>query len=164
MSKHYTTLADVSDYLDASLHQRMFEKTTPIGKEVLRYFSEGTDYGFEVGIEEVSNDREEPKFNHVYLCMDYDAPEGVGTHRSEDAFPNGDLMHDLMVRTGIYHHSRCFSHSQPHEGNVEIIYHIGFEKGKTSAKQMTSVLSHVIKYFAEYVELNLDMLSADLEQ
>ena len=76
MSK-FPTIEEIAEGLTSDLAERGFVSVTPSSPELLRYEKKENSAGFQVRIEEDSAPEEEPEFNHIYLVLGYNLPEGT---------------------------------------------------------------------------------------
>ena len=131
MPADFPRIEDIIDALTANLGKRGFCRVDAREHEAVRYEKKDSSIKFQVGIEQEYESREEPQFNHIYLALQYKMPEGVELHMAEYITP---LLHYLFRNTKIYHHGFCIKANVEDE-TKSLLYHIGFEKNKTNAKE-----------------------------
>lgn len=158
MADRFPKIEDIIDGLSTDLVQRRFSRVDPKENEVVRYVKQDSPIGFQVGLEQDDNPDEEPEFNHLYLALSYDLPNGIQQHIGEKLIPGGDLMHTFFRNSPIFHQSLCFNKDRFQDGRINLVYHIGFEKDKTTENGMRTVLREAIDYFCNYVTANTQML------
>jgi len=157
---NFAKIEDIMKDLNLDLLRRGdFYLIDAVDDERVRYAKSHSPIDFQVGIEENLDDEEEPEFNHIYLAVGYNLPEDVNQHVGERTFPNPELMHQFFRDSPIYHQSLTFNEDRFKNGRMNLVYHIGFEKSKTSVEEMNRVLTEVIDYFCNYTTTNIEMLN-----
>ncbi|MBR9704491.1 hypothetical protein GOV12_03710 [Candidatus Pacearchaeota archaeon] len=158
----FVKLEDVVLELSADLNERGFRVINPCDQESVRYSKPEDPYSISCGVEEINKNEEgneeEPDFNHIYLIINYNVPEGTGKMTGSLLFPNRESMDLFFQDSIILHHSNCVCENPLIDNKMTQIYHIGFEKDETTSEQMRDVLRETISYFQEYVTTNLRML------
>lgn len=160
MTQDFPKIEDIVYQLTADLTNLGFLKIDPKENEVVRYQRRNSHLNFQVGIEQEYNDPEEPQFNHIHLVVGYDLPAGTSQRTGENVFPRPELMYDFFRNTSIYHHSLTFNEDRFKDGRMNLVYHIGFEKDKTTALKMRTILREIGYYFCNSVTTNVQMLTS----
>ena len=154
----YLKIEDIVEGLSADLDQRGFSRVDLRENEVVRYAKRDSPITFQVGMDQDDNPEEEPEFNHIYLALGYDLPAGATEHDGERMIPGSDIMHTFFRNSRIYHQSLCLNEDRFQDGRMNMVYHIGFEKDKTTAVEMRAVLREVVDYISNYVTANAQMM------
>lgn len=151
----FTKLEDIATGLTLDLHKKGFNKIDPQKKEILRYKKRGCPNDFQAGIEQAE---EEEGFNSIYLKIGYNLPKDESEDIGKTTFPNHNLLEVFFRNTGVYNHSLCGNTDRFNKGRMNMIYHIEFEKDKTTTKQMNDVLRNIIDYICDYATTNIRMI------
>ena len=162
MTKSFPKIEDIVEGLSIDLDQRGFSRVNPeenkVLSEVVRYKKEDSPIGFKVGMAQDYQNPQVLDINTIFLVLNYNLSEDI-SQSAEHMIPNPELMRLFFRNSPIYNIGLANDKDSLQKEKIKLYFYIEFEKDKTTAIKMRTVIRETVDYICNYVTTNANMLT-----